>query len=221
MSDSGLSFTEITVLMVLAVEGEEIANPDLEKRYGVALKKASRERLNDLKLIESRKQGRSLVHTLKDGGWEELKVAVVSDIPAPRGAGGAMSLVLLSLVRRVLAQTGQKFNELFLLEDVPVAAPVEEEAAEEAPAGDIATRIHAAYAELADRPGELIGLVRLRPLLGDAPREEVDTALKGMLRTPGVSIVPESNRKILTPEARAAAVIFGGQEKHLISIEAL
>lgn len=221
MSDSGLSFTEITVLVLLAYEGETIANPDLSERYGVTLKKESREKLNDLKLIESRKQGRAFVHTLTDKGWEELKLAVPSGIPTIRGAGGAMSFVLLSLVRRVLAQTGQKFNELFLLEDVPVAAPVEEEVAEEAPAGDIATRIHAAYAELTDRPGELIGLVRLRPLLGDATREEVDTALKGMLRTPGVSIVPESNRKILTPEARAAAVTFGGQEKHLISIEAL
>ncbi|MBB4917556.1 hypothetical protein [Streptosporangium saharense] len=215
MSDSGLSFTEITVLMVLAVEGEEIANPDLEKRYGVALKKASRERLNDLKLIESSKQGRSFVHILTDRGWEELKLAVVSDISAPRGAGGAMSLALLSLVRGILTRTGRGFLELFLPEDAP-EAPVEVEVE-----GDVTTRIRAAYAKLADKPGDWINLVRLRPLLGDATREEVDIALKGMIHIPEVSIVPESNRKTLTPEARAAAVIIGEQEKHLIAIEAL
>ncbi|MEU1880056.1 hypothetical protein ABZ470_22320 [Streptosporangium sp. NPDC020072] len=221
MSDSGLSFTEITVLVLLAYEGEAIANPDLSRRYGVTFRKESREKLNDLKLIESRKQGRSLVHTLTDKGGKQLAAITNTNVPTVRGAGGAMSLVLLSLVRRVLAQSGQKFNELFLLEDVPVAPQVEAETVEEVPAGDITARIRAAYAELADKPGELIGLVRLRPLLGDATREEVDIALKGMIRTPGVSIVPESNRKVLTSEARTAAVTFGGQEKHLISIEAL
>lgn len=215
MSDSGLSFTEITVLMVLAVEGEEIANPDLEKRYGVVLKKESREKLNDLKLIESRKQGRSLVHTLRGESWEVLPLAVKSGIPTRRGAEGAMVLALLSLIRGILARTGKKFPELFLSEDTPVA-PVEVEVE-----GDITTRIRAAYAKLADKPGDWINLVRLRPLLGDATREEVDIALKGMARLSEVSIVPESNRKTLTPEARTAAVIIGEQEKHLIAIEAL
>ncbi|MER7211602.1 hypothetical protein [Streptosporangium sp. NPDC000239] len=214
MSDSGLSFTEITVLMVLAVEGEKIVNPDLEKRYRVVLRKESREKLNDLKLIESHKQGRSLVHTLLDKGWEELKLAVASDVSPPSGAGGAMSLALLSLVRGILTRTGREFSDLFLPEDSPTAA-VEVETD-----GDITTRIRAAYTRLAEKPGAWVNLVRLRPLLGNATREEVDIALKGMIHIPEVSIVPESNRKTLTPEARAAAVIIGEQEKHLIAIEA-
>ncbi|MFD0886396.1 hypothetical protein ACFQ08_17770 [Streptosporangium algeriense] len=221
MSDSGLSFTEITVLMLLAHEGETIANADLSKRYGVTLRKESREKLNDLKLVESRKQGRGIVHTLTDKGWGQLAAITNVNVPTIRGAGGAASLVLLSLVRRVLAQTGQKFNELFLLNDVPVDPPVEAEVVEEAPAEDLTERIRAAYAKLVEKPGDWVNLVRLRPLLGDATREEVDIALKGMIHLPEVSIVPESNRKTLTPEARTAAVIIGEQEKHLIAIEAL
>ena len=63
-----------------------------------------------------------------------------------------------------------------------------------------------------------MGLARLRPLLGDVPRGQVDEALTRMERLPDVNIVPESNQKTLTPGDREAGVIIGGQEKHLLWI---
>jgi hypothetical protein len=59
----------------------------------------------------------------------------------------------------------------------------------------------------------------LRDELGGASREEVDVALHALYRTPEVSLIPEENQKGLTAADRAAAVVIGDQNKHLIAIE--
>lgn len=81
---------------------------------------------------------------------------------------------------------------------------------------DYVTRIRAAYRHLAN-PGELVSLTDLRPMVG-GHRGLVDAALTHLGRQNGVSIVPESNQKMLTAWDRAAAVRIGSQDKHLISI---
>ncbi|MEV7010091.1 hypothetical protein [Streptosporangium sp. NPDC051022] len=233
------------------VEGKEVSNPDLKERYGVTLDGKSRLKLNDLKLVESRKQGRAFTHLLTDDGWVRVAEEIASGIPMPRGAAGAMNLALVTLVRGILAGTGQSLADLVLSASVPADSPAEPEAVLTEPdallpaepeaalpaeseaalpagtgdgggegGGDVTERIRAAYAELAAEPGAWVGLVRLRPLLGDVPRAEVDRALKGMNRLTEVSIEPDHNQKLLTPEARAAAVTIGDQDMHLISIEA-
>ena len=63
-----------------------------------------------------------------------------------------------------------------------------------------------------------MSLTRLRPLLADVPRVEVDAALRRMNRMPDVNLVPESNQKTLTPRDREAAVTIGDQDKHLREI---
>lgn len=220
MSDSGLSFSEVSFLVILMVEGKEVANPYLEERYGVTLTGKSRQKLNDLKLVESRKQGRSFSHLLDDDGWVRVAKEFEDGIPMPRGVAGAMNLALVSLTRRLLARAGLQLNELPLSEETPTAPEVETAEPVEIEGGDITTRIRAAYAKLADEPGAAVSLARLRSLLGDATREEVDSALKAMVHISGVNIDSDHNQKTLTPEARAAAVVIGGQDKHLISIGA-
>ena len=49
--------------------------------------------------------------------------------------------------------------------------------------------------------------------------DEVDAALAVLHRTPGVSVIPQEDQKLLTPEDRDAAVIIGDRPKHLIAIE--
>ncbi len=44
-------------------------------------------------------------------------------------------------------------------------------------------------------------------------------ALHALYRTPEVSLIPEENQKVLTAADRAAAVVIGDQNKHLIAIE--
>lgn len=84
---------------------------------------------------------------------------------------------------------------------------------------DIEARIRTAYTELAREPGTWVSLTKIRPLLGDATRAEVDDVLTLMNRMPGVNIVPESNQKTLTQQDRDAAVTIGDQAKHFLSIE--
>ncbi len=251
MSEKGLSFAEVALLVILMVEREEVSNPDLKERYGVTLDGAARRKLNDLKLVESRKQGRAFAHLLTDDGWARVAEEIKTGIPMPRGAAGAMNLALVSMLRGFLARTGQSLADFFLpvsdpaalspatdpevpdLDPDPEAEPgvgpepgagpearVEDGAGAEDGRGDVevTARIRAAYAELAAEPGAWVSLARLRPLLDGFARAEVDAALKGMIHLPEVSIVPENNQKVLTPEARAAAVTIGEQDKHLISI---
>jgi hypothetical protein len=225
MPETELKFSEIAVLMVLMVEADEISNPDLKARYGgLSLDGKSRLKLNDLKLVESRKVGRAFVHLLTDDGWARMAREIQSDIPVPSGASGAMNRAFLSWLRGFLARTGRRPGDIFLPQGDQAALSPEAESGiaveEEAGEGAVIERIRAAYTRLAAEPGDLVTLARLRPLLGEFARAEVDGALKGMLHLPEVSIVPEHNQKVLTSEVRTAAVTIGDQDKHLISIGA-
>ncbi|WP_433542063.1 SNF2-related protein (plasmid) [Streptosporangium sandarakinum] len=89
--------------------------------------------------------------------------------------------------------------------------------------GGVEADIRAAYDRLASQPGDWVGLARLRAELGDtgtddARRREVDAALRQMIHAPDVSLVPENNQKVLTSEARDAALRRGDQDMHLIAI---
>lgn len=80
-------------------------------------------------------------------------------------------------------------------------------------------RITSSYHYLLDSSGDLVSLTDIRDFLGDVPRAEVDATLIRMDATPAVTIMPEANRKTLTAEDHAAAVIIGGEPNHLIHIK--
>jgi hypothetical protein len=85
--------------------------------------------------------------------------------------------------------------------------------------GSLDERIHQAYLRNKTSSGWLmLDKLRADPALKDVPRAELDQGLRMLNRQPGVNVVPESNRKALTPEHRAAAVNIGNQDRHLISI---
>lgn len=81
-------------------------------------------------------------------------------------------------------------------------------------------RVRQAYATLASGPNDLVRLADLRPLLGGIPPEEINAALKDMSRAGQISLVPDSDRKNLTEADHAAAVKVGGEDNHLIAIDA-
>ncbi|GAA0961160.1 hypothetical protein [Actinocorallia libanotica] len=85
---------------------------------------------------------------------------------------------------------------------------------------DLADLVREAYWRLAREPQDWVSLTRLRPLLGNASRQEVDETLRRMERLPDVHLVPEADQKTLTGDDRAAAVLVGGVSKHLLAIEA-
>ncbi len=212
-----LSLPETAILLVLMAEAREISNPELEKRYGLTLDGASRRKLNnDLKLVDSEKKGRFFVHVLNEAGWRRCAEELRTSGPPPRaGSAGAALYALLAGLGRYIERSDKSLADIFGQVDGGL-----EEAAGPSPSEvDLESRIRKAYQTLASKPGTWVSLTRLRSLLGDATKADVDKVLRNMNQSPDVNIVPESNQKILTPADREAAVRLGGQDKHLISIE--
>ena len=85
---------------------------------------------------------------------------------------------------------------------------------------EIEQRIATAYRKLAGDSHDWVGLVDLRPMLGRIAAKEVDAVLDELSSAGRISLVPESNRKALTLADHEAAVRIGGEEYHLIAIEA-
>ncbi|WP_433500174.1 hypothetical protein ACQP1K_07650 [Sphaerimonospora sp. CA-214678] len=252
MSEQKLSSSQTAVLLVLMAEAREISNLELGELYDVTLSGVDRKKLNDLKLVESWKQGRAFVHVLTDSGWaytaELFREGMqASGRPAGRVLEAALRAIVANLPRH-MGRTESSLADLFAREEDVVPAAVETAAPEayapetpalesvapvpsgaaaapatDAPtlsAQDIETRIRKAYAQLAGGPNAWVSLTLLRPLLGDAPRHEVDTALRRMIGMPDVRIVPWENQKTLTQTDRDAAVVIGDQAKHMILIGA-
>lgn len=101
--------------------------------------------------------------------------------------------------------------------DGALAAP---SAVPPATSADLEAAIREAYWRLAREPQDWVRLTALRPLLGDAPREQVDEALRRLERRPDVHLVPEADQKTLTDADRQAAVLVSGVSKHLLAIDA-
>ena len=204
-----LGIKERAALLALMAEAKEVSNPDLKKRLGFSLDGAPRRKLNELKFVASRKAKGAFAHELTDDGWAWCAKELSGELPPRAGsAGGALYAVLAGL-HRYLERTGLKLSDIFGLGS-EVLPP---------PQADIESRIRTAYRSLAKEGGGWVSLTRLRPLLGDASRAEVDTALQRMNRDPRVNLVPDSNQKTLTSEDRESAVRIGGEYKHLISMD--
>lgn len=100
----------------------------------------------------------------------------------------------------------------------------------------IIERIVGVYLQLTgNRLNEWAGIGDIRAHLGDIPPEELTEAFTAMCRQPPVTVVtasgapigcrahlaPESNRKTLTEADHATAVRYGGDENHIILLQAL
>ncbi|NJP27087.1 hypothetical protein FLW53_23380 [Microbispora sp. SCL1-1] len=80
-------------------------------------------------------------------------------------------------------------------------------------------RIVDAYTRLAAETGRSwVSLTAIRRALADLPRDEQDRALRELARCTDVRIVPWENQKTLTTEDQDAALWYGDQWKHCISI---
>ncbi|MCU1686975.1 MAG: hypothetical protein JWQ81_7714 [Amycolatopsis sp.] len=208
-----LGHKQTAALLTLMALAREVSNPELEGIARFKLDGKERNQLNKLNLVASefRKRpetGRKCYfHVLTDSGWawceEELHTGELS---APYGSLGAALYVVLGGIHRHLRRENLRPLDLFL-PDVEVTVD------------EIESRIRTAYRKLARSPGDWVGLVDLRRMLGDAPTADVDAVLKELSRTRQVHLVPESNRKTLTPDDHSAAIRIGGEDSHLLSIE--
>jgi hypothetical protein len=213
MIDDDLTPSESAILIVLMAEDREISNSELTKKYGLDVRKGSREKLIGLRYIASRQEKRlkptGYYHVLDDKGWLRVQDDLNFDSPKARALGAALTILQTSLRDRVLPRVGfRSFAELFGRADI----------APQPAASGLELRLRNAYSALATEPGAWVALSRLRPFFGDISREELDEALRRLSRQANAYIVPENNQKALTDADRAAALHIGGQDKHLLSI---
>ncbi|MDV8020328.1 hypothetical protein [Rhodococcus sp. IEGM 1330] len=216
MSTEDLNGTEAAVLLVLMAEASPVKNSEL-RAMGPELAKPSRDKLKNAGLIEVNSSVRPMTLELTDKGWRICGDLIGGEPPArSTGAGKAMFTVLAGL-RRWLDRTDSRPADVFSARGDEPASGDEPDTTPETV--DVEASIRAAYARLAREPGSNVRLSRLRNELRDIPRSDLDDALARLRRAADVSLIPEENQKTLTDEERAAAVVVGNQQNHLLSIE--
>ncbi len=183
----------------------EASNPDLRKLYRFSIEKSARDLLTREKLITWKKGSRGAIfHELTDQGWvrgrDELTLA------PPEGVGAAWHL-LYSTFRHL---NGLMIQNGYQLSDILARADAGPQSVED--------RIRQVYAELADEPGDLVSLARLRDELPDITRKSLDETLLELSRQRVIQLEPDPHRIALTDRARAAAIPLGGEDMHLITI---
>jgi hypothetical protein len=203
-----LGHKQTAAMFTLLVLGREVSNPELREIVGFTLDSKERVELNKHDYVTSRKRGRALAHTITERGIAWCRGELGQETPPPPRA---RSLLVPAVYLLFGGFDAFLRRERLSLSDV-FAQNVEQSSIEE--------RIRTAYTKLAGSPQDWVGLVDLRPLLGGAARADVDAVLKELSKAGRITLVPESNRKALTPADHEAAIRIGGEDNHLISIEA-
>ena len=199
MPTDQLTLRERATLLALMAEARELTNAELRAVAGFTLDGRPRRRLNEQKLVTSRKVGRSFTHELTDDGWAWCREELAVRRPERAGYGGGALYALLAGLDRYLARSGLQLSDAFR--------------------PDVEKQVRAAYARLG-RPGDWVALAQLREQLPDVPRPALDAELERLAALPGVHVRAASDQKALTEDDHAAAVRFGGDDRHLLMIEA-
>jgi hypothetical protein len=204
-------------LIALTLANEEVPNSDLVKNYGVRLSPAGRENLENKGFIAVRQQSRRFYLQIKDPGiaWCQDHLAEVEPPQKP----GPLVRAVFEVLRRLVRQLRKRNVRLL---DFLHGGNEEEQAQRQVPETiepvDLETMIRQAYRQLASRPQQFVRLAQLRPKLNGAGKDEVDEKLLELMKNNNAQLAPESNRRGLTDEDRAAAIRVGREDKHLLSI---
>jgi hypothetical protein len=207
-----LGHKQTAAMFTLMVLGREVPNPELKELVGFTLTGKERTQLNDSGYIASEKVGRTFVHQLTDSGWAWCEEEIGERTPPPPRP--------LSTLCSALYVVLGGFDEFLRSRKLRLADVFTPAGTTELAPPDLEERIRVAYGELTREPRGWVGLADLRSKLGGAPAQEVDAVLKELSRAGKVHLVPEANRKALTATDREAAIRIGGEDNHLISIEA-
>ncbi|SDD51501.1 hypothetical protein SAMN05216174_11272 [Actinokineospora iranica] len=207
-----LGHKQTAVMFILMALSREVSNIELRDTVGFTLDGADRRGLNERHLVDSAKQKPTnyFVHRLTNKGliWcqSEMKHSEPTP-PRPRSSLAIALYTLLGAFEQYRQREGLRLEEIFTPEVELTEA-------------EIVERVHSAYHKLARAPRAWVSLTALRAMLVQARREDVDAVLEELDRSGKAHLVPESDRKLLTEADHAAAIRVGGEDNHLISIEA-
>jgi hypothetical protein len=215
-----LTSQDVSALFTLMAVAREIDNTELEEVTGIRITGPSRKRLNDLGLVTSTRTGnKPFVHDLTDKGWVRCRTELAAPRPTRPGYYGYAFFAVLNGLGRHLDRDRRELADIFQPDEVD--KPDKGDKGDKGGGGpDLETQIRHAYRKLAPKPGDWVHLAKLRPLLNGASKEDVDGVLKTLGRRQEVTLAPNPDRKAVEADDRAAAVVIGGDENHLISIEA-
>ncbi|MEV0131176.1 hypothetical protein AB0H83_22255 [Dactylosporangium sp. NPDC050688] len=213
-----LTPNQILALVVLMSEARELDNNELKELAGFALTGTDNTKLETkLGLVRTDRTHRPFSHELTDKGWRVVRDLHTTEPPKAGKSASRTILTLLGNLHRSIEQLQHTHGvKLSLGEFFTQQAEPKPEAANDE--NDAQTRVRLAYAELAGRPGDWVGLADLREQLADLSRAEVDGALLMLLDQDGVRIIPAANTKALKKRDIAAAVKIGGEDNHALAI---
>ena len=214
MQPKDLSIKERAVLLALMAGAREMTNPELEQHAGFRLDGMERRKLNDLKLVDSRKLGRAFAHELTDAGWHWCTTELTARPPEKATSMEGALYAILGGIARHLDDTGQSLADIFRWNSAEPAGP--EGAKTDTP--DIDEFIMATYRDLAPAPGDFVKISELRVQLPEVPRADLDAALEKLYKSQRVNLVPQANQQALTEADRQSALRVGGEFKHLLSV---
>jgi hypothetical protein len=108
-----LSTSEVAALVALMAEAREVSNTELATGYGFTLTGPERTRLNQRRLVTSRRVGRAFSHELTDLGWARCVALLGSDVPPRAGAAAGALYAVLAGVRRYLDRESLTLSDVF------------------------------------------------------------------------------------------------------------
>lgn|GEM_PF-1838700 len=212
-----LSDKERIALFALLSPSPELAGADIKRLFGITISREVRTSLSDRGLVVVLE--RPIRFELTEKGWqvaeEELsKKGEPTDPPLLKLMHHQYSQALSALRSRGLGLVelyAEEFTDEVLTAD-PAAAEVETKPK------TVGARVIDSYEDLAYEPDGWVGLVRLRNHLADVDREELDEVLLALLRDGRIRLIAEVNQRALSDADRAAALLFGGDHKHLYQV---
>jgi hypothetical protein len=198
-----LTSADYAYLIILKAEDREISNTEMAELYGVRLRNPELTKLTGY--VGCTKKGSTFWHIITKEGLralaKDLKLEQRRRVPDGKKPSVREDdlywAAMLAQQKLLLRSPGKKI----------VAPPT-----------DLAGRVRAAYAALADTPGTWVKLANLRAQLADVSRAELDKTLEQMLDSPDFQLEPEPFGHRIGPEERAAAVNIGGEDRHKLAI---
>jgi hypothetical protein len=203
---SELPQDQLDKLIAIASFGGSASNSELNQRYQITLTGRQRISLEERGFVSSSRKNGSAPFDLEltEEGRELCRKALQSGPDSSANRSHRINQGMFEHLAGLLAANGLDVFDLITAHTEPVPATKE--------------ALSTAYFALAPRPGAWVSLSDLRPELEGVDRESLDQLIHDLHVAGDVTLIPEENRRSITPDDRAAAIRIGGEDRHLISI---